>query len=304
MVDRADARSVTDGDLSAWTSFAALADPVRRSLLTRAGRGPAPGRRPRGRPRDLVPGGQQAPAAAGRGRPRARPSERGRERHYALRPRGAGARSTAYVDAAAARPARCRERARRPARPRSAATGRDRRARTADAARARGDRLSATRPAASRRRRRSACSSSTREFRAPIEDVWAAVTEPERLARWIGTFSGDPASGQVAFRMTAEEGAARTLEIRGRTPPRPAPGTSRSARSAGRRSTRPSVDGLTTLTLRPARDLDPVDGRERRARAGVLPRSPGGGRDQRRHRGPSTSTATTTRRCASTTGRR
>ena len=30
----------------------------------------------------------------------------------------------------------------------------------------------------------------TRTFRAPIEDVWAAVTEPERLARWIGTFTG------------------------------------------------------------------------------------------------------------------
>lgn len=44
----------------------------------------------------------------------------------------------------------------------------------------------------------------TREFRAPIEDVWAAVTEPERLARWVGTWSGDPAEGYVGFRMTAE----------------------------------------------------------------------------------------------------
>jgi uncharacterized protein YndB with AHSA1/START domain len=44
----------------------------------------------------------------------------------------------------------------------------------------------------------------TRTFRAPIEDVWAAVTEPGRLERWIGTWTGDPASGQVAFRMTAE----------------------------------------------------------------------------------------------------
>jgi uncharacterized protein YndB with AHSA1/START domain len=43
-----------------------------------------------------------------------------------------------------------------------------------------------------------------REFRAPIDDVWAAVTEPERLERWIGTWSGDPASGVVEFRMTAE----------------------------------------------------------------------------------------------------
>lgn len=44
----------------------------------------------------------------------------------------------------------------------------------------------------------------TRTFRAPLDDVWAAVTEPERLQRWIGTWTGDPASGQVAFRMTAE----------------------------------------------------------------------------------------------------
>jgi uncharacterized protein YndB with AHSA1/START domain len=44
----------------------------------------------------------------------------------------------------------------------------------------------------------------TREFRAPIEDVWAAVTESERLARWIGTWTGDPTSGRVAWTMTAE----------------------------------------------------------------------------------------------------
>ena len=43
-----------------------------------------------------------------------------------------------------------------------------------------------------------------RTFRAPVEDVWAAVTVPERLERWIGTWTGDPASGTVAFRMTAE----------------------------------------------------------------------------------------------------
>jgi len=44
----------------------------------------------------------------------------------------------------------------------------------------------------------------TRTFRAPIEAVWAAVTEPGRLERWIGTWTGDPASGEVSFRMTAE----------------------------------------------------------------------------------------------------
>ena len=55
----------------------------------------------------------------------------------------------------------------------------------------------------------------SRQFRSPIDDVWASVTEPERLARWIGTFTGDPASGRVAFRMTAEGDApAEDMEIR------------------------------------------------------------------------------------------
>lgn len=44
----------------------------------------------------------------------------------------------------------------------------------------------------------------TRTFAASAEDVWAAVTEPSRLQRWIGTWVGDPASGSVRFRMTAE----------------------------------------------------------------------------------------------------
>ena len=44
----------------------------------------------------------------------------------------------------------------------------------------------------------------TRIFAAPIEDVWAACTEPDRMQRWIGTWTGDPATGEVAFRMTAE----------------------------------------------------------------------------------------------------
>ncbi|WP_205473566.1 SRPBCC family protein [Nocardioides sp. SYSU D00038] len=60
-----------------------------------------------------------------------------------------------------------------------------------------------------------------RTFAAPIEDVWAAVTEPERLARWIGTWTGDPASGHVSFTMTAEEGMpTEEMEIRECDPPR------------------------------------------------------------------------------------
>ena len=44
----------------------------------------------------------------------------------------------------------------------------------------------------------------TRTFHAPIDDVWAAITEPERVARWLGTWSGDPATGTVLFAMMFE----------------------------------------------------------------------------------------------------
>jgi uncharacterized protein YndB with AHSA1/START domain len=62
----------------------------------------------------------------------------------------------------------------------------------------------------------------TRTFRAPIEDVWASVTEPERLARWIGTWTGDPESGEVLFQMTAEgqEPPGDEMKIRECVPPR------------------------------------------------------------------------------------
>ncbi|GAA1808251.1 hypothetical protein GCM10009795_061870 [Nocardioides hankookensis] len=60
-----------------------------------------------------------------------------------------------------------------------------------------------------------------REFRAPIEDVWAAVTESDRLGRWIGTWRGDPETGEVLFTMTAEEGAPEDgMRIRECVPPR------------------------------------------------------------------------------------
>lgn len=61
----------------------------------------------------------------------------------------------------------------------------------------------------------------TRTFEAPLEDVWAAVTEPERLARWIGSWTGDPASGAVMFRMLFEgdDHEAETMTIRVCEPP-------------------------------------------------------------------------------------
>ena len=39
----------------------------------------------------------------------------------------------------------------------------------------------------------------------PIDDVWSAVTEPERLARWIGRYEGERApGGEGLFFMTHE----------------------------------------------------------------------------------------------------
>ena len=47
----------------------------------------------------------------------------------------------------------------------------------------------------------------TRTYDAPVEEVWSALTDPERTARWFGRWSGDPASGSVEVVMTAEEQA-------------------------------------------------------------------------------------------------
>lgn len=44
----------------------------------------------------------------------------------------------------------------------------------------------------------------TRTFQAPIDDVWAALTESERSGRWYGTWTGDPADGFVMVTMTGE----------------------------------------------------------------------------------------------------
>lgn len=36
-----------------------------------------------------------------------------------------------------------------------------------------------------------------RTFRAPMADVWASVTEPERTARWFGPWEGEAAPGRT-----------------------------------------------------------------------------------------------------------
>ena len=45
----------------------------------------------------------------------------------------------------------------------------------------------------------------TRTFQASVEEVWAAITESQRLGRWFGTWTGDPATGEVRVRWDFEE---------------------------------------------------------------------------------------------------
>jgi len=47
----------------------------------------------------------------------------------------------------------------------------------------------------------------TRTFRAPIADVWASLTDPERTARWFGPWQGDAGPGRtIKVQMVREEG--------------------------------------------------------------------------------------------------
>lgn len=44
-----------------------------------------------------------------------------------------------------------------------------------------------------------------RRFNAPIEDVWASITESERTARWWGPWTGEPGPGRtIRYAMTFE----------------------------------------------------------------------------------------------------
>lgn len=47
----------------------------------------------------------------------------------------------------------------------------------------------------------------TRRLPLTLAQGWAAVTDPARTARWIGPWTGDPSTGTVELRLTAEEGS-------------------------------------------------------------------------------------------------
>jgi uncharacterized protein YndB with AHSA1/START domain len=47
-----------------------------------------------------------------------------------------------------------------------------------------------------------------RTFKAPIDDVWASVTESERTARWFGRWEGEPGTGHtIKVQMAFEDNA-------------------------------------------------------------------------------------------------
>jgi uncharacterized protein YndB with AHSA1/START domain len=91
----------------------------------------------------------------------------------------------------------------------------------------------------------------TRHFAAPIGDVWAAVTESDRLSRWIGRWEGDPSSGSVQFQMLFEEGhPGEVMEVRRCEPPHALSLTAHQGDEAWLLDLDlTSSDGLTTLTF-------------------------------------------------------
>ncbi|MGW4467793.1 SRPBCC family protein [Micromonospora sp. NPDC004704] len=92
----------------------------------------------------------------------------------------------------------------------------------------------------------------SRTFRAPIEDVWASVTESERTARWFGPWQGDPAPGRtIKVQMAYEETAPWSdMLIEACEPPRRlAVSTVDEAGSWRLELLLAEVDGSTELTL-------------------------------------------------------
>lgn len=107
----------------------------------------------------------------------------------------------------------------------------------------------------------------TRQFTGPIDDVWASITESDRLARWFGTWTGDPSTGSVMVTMNAEAEPvpASRYDIRECEPPRAlAVSVNDDAGAWHLRADLSESNGITTLVFRQER-IDP----EHVASAGV-----------------------------------
>ena len=103
-----------------------------------------------------------------------------------------------------------------------------------------------------------------RSFRAPVEDVWASVTESERVGRWFGTWTGDPADGFVMVSMNAEAEPVppARFDIVVCEPPHRLTVESRDVHGTWRITVELSeADGATTLLFRQD-DLDPSSAHE------------------------------------------
>ena len=92
----------------------------------------------------------------------------------------------------------------------------------------------------------------TRTFRAPIDDVWASITEPERTARWFASWSGDAGPGKtIRYRLTQEEGEPEgDMTIDACEPPRHLAVTAADDYGGWRlEATLAEAAGITTLTF-------------------------------------------------------
>ncbi len=97
-----------------------------------------------------------------------------------------------------------------------------------------------------------------RTFRAPIGDVWRSIVEPERMNRWIGTWSGEAGPGKrVTFIMTAEDSAEpEEVLIHECEAPRLLDVEAHQGEDSWRMRVELSeADDVTTLVFRPAVDL-------------------------------------------------
>lgn len=101
----------------------------------------------------------------------------------------------------------------------------------------------------------------TRTFRAPIDDVWASVTESDRTARWFGPWRGDAAPGNaIQVQLSAEDGAPWSdVRIDACEPPRHLAVTLTDESGGWRLELRLTEhEGITTLRF--TQQLDSVDG--------------------------------------------
>jgi uncharacterized protein YndB with AHSA1/START domain len=92
----------------------------------------------------------------------------------------------------------------------------------------------------------------TRTFWAPIEDVWASITESERTARWFASWTGEAGPGKtIRLRLMFEEGEPENdATIDACEPPTHLALTSLDEHGAWRLEARLSeADGVTTLTF-------------------------------------------------------